>query len=104
MVKSGENGSPLGRSDDLGLESPSSDSNGNHKRKQHSAGAEAKTPNKSRKSNQNNQDSNSARGRSSQKLNKREKLFFLALRRSSLGFELAARRLELELPPETDSE
>ncbi|XP_047979182.1 uncharacterized protein LOC125221096 [Salvia hispanica] len=75
-----ENGSPQGRSEDLGLESRSSDSNGNHKRKQHDAGAEAKTPNKSRKSNQDNQDSNSARSRSSQKLNKREKLDWNVLR------------------------
>ncbi|KAL1545135.1 hypothetical protein AAHA92_21893 [Salvia divinorum] len=72
-----ENGSSQGRPEDLGLESPSSDSIGNHKRKQHDDGAEA---HKSRKSNQDNQDSNSARSRSSQKLNKREKLDWNVLR------------------------
>ncbi|XP_057782835.1 uncharacterized protein LOC131000784 [Salvia miltiorrhiza] len=75
-----ENGSPQCRSDDLGLDSSSNDSNGNHKRKQHDSGTEAETPSKSRKSDQDNQDSNPARSRSSQKKNKREKLDWNVLR------------------------
>ncbi|XP_041994361.1 uncharacterized protein LOC121744788 [Salvia splendens] len=75
-----ENGSPQGRSEDLGLESSSNDSNSNHKRKQHDAGTEAETPNKSRKSDQDSQDSNSARSRGSQKQNKCEKLDWSVLR------------------------
>ncbi|KAH6810925.1 hypothetical protein C2S51_024687 [Perilla frutescens var. frutescens] len=71
-----ENGSPLYRSENMDLDASSNDANGNHKRKQkqHEADAEPEHPHKSRKSDEDNQDSNTARSRSSQKLNKREKL------------------------------
>ncbi|XP_047938543.1 uncharacterized protein LOC125186233 isoform X2 [Salvia hispanica] len=75
-----ENGSPQDRSEDLGLESSSNDWNSNHKRRQHDAGAEAETPNKSRKGDQDSQDPNSARSRGSHKQNKREKLDWSVLR------------------------
>lgn len=69
-----ENGSPQCGSDNVELDTSSNDSNGNGKRKQHEVGTEPEHPNKSRKSNHDNQDPNASRSRSSQKLNKREKL------------------------------